>query len=846
MNFHMLSLRALAATLVGALLAPVCSAVLLAAEESASIDFSRDVLPILSDNCFQCHGPDENTREADLRLDEEANAKLLRGDYAVIVPGDSAASELVRRITADDESLRMPPADFQRQLTPEQIAVLTRWIDEGAEWGGHWSFRKPTRPPPPAIERQLSDEGPANPIDAFNYAKLKEEGLTPSPPAPRETLARRVTLDLTGLPPTPEEVVAFVADDSPDAYERLVDRLLASPAYGERMAWPWLDAARYADSNGYQGDGERTMWPWRDWVVDAFNRNLPYDQFTVWQLAGDLLPNATFEQTLATGFCRNHMINGEGGRIAEENRVDYVMDMTETTGTVWLGLTFNCCRCHDHKFDPLSQRDYYGLFAIFNQTPIDGSGGNPQTPPVVEAPTAEQVARRAALQEEMNTAVGELDAFEQTFFARSENQTADQSDKANSLPDNLKAILKQPPQQRNRDQLNELAKHFEKDAPEYYQRLQRLRSLMEERDNLNRSIPRVMVMADRPEPRETFILSKGLYNQPGEKVTAATPAVLPPLPEGVVVNRLALAQWLTSPDHPLTARVTVNRIWQQFFGVGLVKTPEDFGVQGERPSHPELLDWLAVELIESGWDIKTLCRLIVTSATYRQLSKVTPALVERDPENRLLARGPRFRMPAWMIRDQALAASGLMVRTVGGKPVNPYQPPGVWEEATFGNKRYTQDHGASLYRRSLYTFWRRIVGPTAFFDSASRQVCTVREVRTNTPLHALATLNDTTYVEAARALAERTLASDVATVEHRLDLAFRCVLARSPSDEERTVLTASVARLTEEFRAAPMEAQKLLAVGESPRNEQLDPSEHAAWTAVCLAILNLDEALTKE
>ncbi len=816
------------------------------AEPPAAIDFSRDVLPILSDNCFQCHGPDENTREADLRLDEEASAKLLRGDYAAIVPGESAASELVRRIASEDESLRMPPVDFQRKLTAEQIALLKRWIDEGAAWGGHWSFRKPMRPPLPRGNHDDGADPITNPIDAFILARLQAEGLAPSPSAPRETLARRVTLDLTGLPPTPEEVTAFVHDESPDAYERLVERLLASPAFGERMAWPWLDAARYADSNGYQGDGERTMWPWRDWVVDAFNGNLPYDQFTIWQLAGDLLPDATFEQKLATGFCRNHMINGEGGRIAEENRVDYVMDMAETTGTVWLGLTFNCCRCHDHKFDPLSQRDYYGLFAIFNQTPVEGGGGNPQTPPVLEAPTPAQEARRTAIQEEITVAAGELDAFEQTFFARAEEQPIDQAEKATALADNLKAILKQPPVKRSRDQLDELARQFKKDAPEYHGRIARLHALLGERDDLNRGIPRVMVMADRPEPRKTHILSKGLYNQPGETVTAATPAALPPLPPGATVNRLALARWLTSPEHPLTARVTVNRLWQQFFGVGLVKTPEDFGVQGERPSHPELLDWLAVELIESGWDIKALCRQIVTSTAYRQSSKATPALIEHDPENRLLARGPRFRMPAWMLRDQALAVSGLMVRAIGGKSVNPYQPPGVWEETTFGNKRYMQDHGASLYRRSVYTFWRRIVAPTAFFDNASRQVCTVRQVRTNTPLHALATLNDVTYVEAARTLAQRVLSSDETTVESRLDNVFRRVLARSPRDNERAVLTASVNRLTEEFGEHPAEAQKLLAVGESKRGEHLDPIEHAAWTAVCLAILNLDETLTKE
>jgi hypothetical protein len=736
-------------------LLPLLAALGCASRLNAAVDFARDVLPILSENCFACHGPDEKARKGDLRLDTKDDA--LRTVAPVVVPGKSGESELVRRLTTDDPREVMPPPKAKKTLTPQQVATLKRWIDEGAAWGKHWAFDPPRRGNVPSTKYQIS-----NPIDAFVFARLEKEGLKPSPEAAKETLIRRVTLDLTGLPPTPAEVDAFLKDTGPDAYSKVVERLLASPRYGERMVWEWLDAARYADSNGYQGDQERTMWPWRDWAVQALNADLPFDRFTVEQLAGDLLPNATRDQKLATGFLRNHMINGEGGRIPEENRVEYVMDMAETVGTVWLGLTFNCCRCHDHKFDPLKQTEYYGLFAFFNQTPVTGGGGDPQGQPAIEVAPEGEPAKIGAIAG--GAAV--------------------------------------------------------------------------------RRLPRVMVMADQAKPRDTFVYLKGLYNKPGDKVSAGVPAVLGRLPTVAPRNRLTLANWLVSADNPLTARVVVNREWQRFFGVGLVKTVEDFGVQGERPPNQELLDWLAVEFREKGWSLKRLVRLIVTSAAYRQSSKVTPALAERDPENRLLARGPRYRLPSWMIRDQALAASGLMVPAVGGKPVHPYQPPGVWEEATFGQKKYAQDHGDALYRRSLYTFWRRIVGPTAFFDAGSRQTCTVKQARTNTPLHALATLNDVTYVEAARALAERVMAEP--DDGKRVEAAYRRVLARRPSAEEATVLLAGLDRLRKQYRADPGAAKKLLAVGESKRNEKLDPAEHAAVTGLCLTVLNLDEALTKE
>jgi len=763
--------------------------------DDTTIVFSRDIRPILASHCFKCHGPDEASREGNLRLDTEEGARAA-------LEKDGDLTKLIARITSADAELVMPPPDAKKPLKPAQIEKLTRWVEAGAVWGAHWSFEPLIKPAVPEVS-VTEVATTQNPIDHFVQARLATRGVQPAPEASGETLIRRVTLDLTGLAATTDEVDAFVADTSNNAWESVVDRLLNSPAYGERMAWTWLDAARYADSNGYQGDNERTMWPWRDWVIDAFNTNMPYDQFTIWQLAGDQLPEATFEQKLATGFLRNHMINGEGGRIAEENRVDYVMDMTETTGTVWLGLTMNCCRCHDHKFDPLMQRDYYSLSAFFNQTPVDGGGGNPQTPPVLDAPTSEQRQQVAEM----------------------ETQLAD-------LNQRLKQLEKEPAT----------------DAA-YTELLAKQQAQTKSLNDLRGSFPKVMVMQDRPELRKTFILTRGLYSKPADEVSANVPEKLPRLPEGEAVNRLALARWIVSDDNPLTARVTVNRFWQMFFGIGLVKTTEDFGVQGEIPLHQDLLDWLAADFREHGWNVKRLVRQIVTSHTYRQTSgqKASHGLsFEEDPENRDLSRGARFRLPSWMLRDQALAASGLLVQHSGGVPVKGYQPTGVWEETTFGRKQYQQDRGDALYRRSLYTFWRRIVAPTMFFDNASRQTCTVKTFRTNTPLHALLTLNDVTFVESARALSERVLLADIKDDAGRVDEIFRRVLSRHASDPEQQILVAAVARSRSEIQADVEAAKKLLAVGESKRNEQLDAVEHAAWTSLVLAVMNLDEALTKE
>jgi len=793
------------------------------------VDFARDVLPILSDNGFQCHGPDEKARKADLRLDSED--ALQSGS---IVPGSSAKSELIRRLKPDDAADLMPPAKSNKKLTAQQIVTLTKWVDQGAAWGVHWSFAPVKRPAVPP-------GGVANPIDAFVADRLIREKRTFSAEADSARLLRRVTLDLTGLPPTPAEVEAFLKDRSPGAYEKVVDRLLASPRFGERMAWDWLDAARYADSNGYQGDGERTMWPWRDWVVKAFNDNLPYDQFTIQQLAGDLLPNATREQILATGFNRNHMINGEGGRIAEENRIEYVFDQTEAVGTIWLGLTLTCSRCHDHKFDPLTRKDYYRLFAFFNQTPVNGGGGSGQTAPTIDFGSPEHEAKLKAAQKAFDEAVKAIAPIETKLR---EAGTIEKDGKTETtLPVVIESALRKGFGGRVDANNDELAKFYEKKEPEYVRKLAELRKLKQARDAASGAIPRVMVMQDMPKPRDTFILTRGAYDKHEDKVEPAIPAVFKGPPGR---SRLDLAKWIVAPENPLTARVTVNRFWQMFFGAGLVKTTEDFGIQGERPSHPELLEWLAAEFVQSKWDVKSLVRLIVTSRTYRQSSRVTPELRDRDPANRLLARGPRYRLPSWMIRDQALAASGLLTPTFGGPSVNVYQPSGVWEEATFGFKRYQQDKGEALYRRSLYVFWRRIVGPTIFFDSANRQTCTVKTVVTNTPLHALGTLNDVTYVEAARVLAQKAMLDGGKSDDERLGFAFRRMLGRAPVETEVKILASSLEKQRKLFAEDPAAAAKLLKVGESKRDEKLDPNEHAAFTAVCTLILNLDETLTKQ
>ena len=767
-------------------------AVTLSVSQAADVDFDTHVRPILSDNCFQCHGPDKATREADLRLDTRQGAFADSAGHAAFVAGSVERSEALRRIFSDDVSERMPPPESKLSLTDREKQTLKAWVSSGAKWSEHWSFVTPTPPQVPADDSGWS----RNEIDRFVLARAQAAGLNPQRDAPRETLIRRVTLDLTGVPPTPADVDAFVADQSENAYEKVVDRLLSSPRYGERMAWEWLDAARYADTDGFQGDPTRTMWPWRDWLVNALNSNMPFDQFTIEMLAGDLLANAGEEQILATGFNRNHMFNGEGGRIPEETRVENVFDRTETTATVWLGLTMTCCRCHDHKYDAISQQEYFQLYAFFDNTSEDGRSGRGATAPLLQFLPPDQRQRRDAVADALREIETKLAADEQGT--------------------------------------EQLAAERER--------------LSREQEELRKQAVPVMVMDDLKgnRRRQTQMLERGGYDKPtGVVVTADTPAALPPLPQDTPRDRLALARWLVDPANPLTARVTVNRFWQTLFGRGIVESTEDFGSQGTRPTHPELLDWLAIQFMDNGWNVRELHKLIVMSSTYRQSSDVTQHALDADPGNRWLARAPRHRLPSWMLRDQALAVSGLLNPAMGRPSVNPYQPDGVWAEATFGKIRYVPDTGARLYRRSLYVFWRRIVGPTMFFDSAKRQACEVKPTRTNTPLHALTTLNETMFVEAARAMAERVIRSGE-TQPERLQHAFRLATSRRAGTDEIEVLSRRIDAFRADFAANPDDAKALLSVGESPRDESLDVAEHAAFTLVCSVLLNLDETLSRQ
>jgi hypothetical protein len=975
-----------------------------------TVEFNRDVRPILSDRCYSCHGPDPGYRRANLRLDVEESAR-----------SRITSGEVLRRISSQDPAVRMPLG--QAPLSPGEIELLRRWVEQGAKWQKHWSLIPPKQSPLPKIS---NPSWARNGIDHFVLERLDRENLKPSPEAERATLLRRVSLDLTGLPPSLSELDGFLADSAPNAYQKAVDRFLASPRYGERMAARWLDAARYADTNGYQTDAERFMWRWRDWVIEAFNHNLPFNQFTLHQIAGDLIPNPTLETRIATGFSRNHRGNGEGGIIPEEYAVEYVVDRIETTATVFLGLTMGCARCHDHKYDPVSQKEFYQVYAYFNNIADRGrynKFGN--TPPVIKAPTPDQEARlaeldakRAAAQSAWDRMQPDLDrsqrAWEQslrtpiepwalssglvfhkpldeaafdgksfvdagdvlrfgfldrfTLAARiyptapdgailtraedvpegdgyglylkdgklqvnlvqrwlddalrvetadpiSLNQwhhvamTYDGSREAYGVqvyvdgkPQKLKINLdelnqnftaKQPFrigagngsrfQGRIRDAraynraltaselaivadpaaIHEIAAmgnrtpaqseklrlyYLEKQAPaglrEAWQALVAARSA---RDSFYDSIPTVMVMEEMPNPKETFFLQRGAYDRPGPKVERGTPASLHAFPAGAPNNRLGFARWLIDPANPLTARVIVNRFWQMYFGAGIVKTVEDFGSQGEWPSHPELLDWLATEFVRTGWDVKGLQRLIVTSATYRQASRLTPELRQRDPENRLLARGPRLRLPAEMVRDQALAIAGLLVEKIGGPSVKPYQPAGLWKELS-GGQDYQNDHGPNLYRRSLYTFWKRAAPPPALmnFDAAGREACVVRETRTNTPLQALNLMNDVTFLEASRVLAQRALGEGGTTPSERIGYAFRLATARRPRPSETDRLLTTLRHYQDRYQSDRDAALRFLSVGEYPRDEKLDPGELAAYTAAASLILNLDEVVTKQ
>jgi hypothetical protein len=705
----------------------------------------------------------------------------------------------------------------------------------------HWAFVTPRRPDEPEVK---NPGWCRNAIDRFILARLEKENLAPSPEASRETLIRRVSLDLTGLPPSLAEVDAFLADSSPDAYARLVDRLLASPRYGEHMATDWLDGARYGDSHGFADDYIRTMWHWRDWVIDAFNRNLSFDRFTVAQLAGDLLPGATQQDTIATGFNRNSRANTESGSIDEEWRVENAVDRVETTATVFLGLTLGCARCHDHKYDPISQKEFYQVFAFFNSLKERGvyweKRGN--EPPLVSFASQENEQRMQQFNAAVAAAEKELREAEASVWAHP------------VLGATTVGLLTSPPGQgpllaasallpgRTASPLDQSVKD---------ERSKKLSKLRKEREEYESNVPSVMVMEELPKPRDTYLLKRGQYDMPDQrrKLEPATPAFLPPLPEQAPRNRLGLARWLVDGNNPLTARVTVNRFWQHYFGTGLVKTADNFGTQGEAPSHPELLDWLATEFVRTGWDVKAMHKAIVLSAAYRQSSRASAEALAQDPDNRLLARGPRFRLPAEVLRDNALAISGLLVEKIGGPPIKPYQPEGLWKELEGGaGTAYVQDKGANLYRRSVYIFRRRSVPHPllATFDAPTREVCLVQRQRTDTPLQALALLNDIAYVEAARHLAQRMLTEGGATATSRLTYGFRRATARAPIPAERQILEKGLDRYLAIYRADPEAARQLLAHGDSPRNDKLDAAELAAYASVATILLNLDETLTKE
>ena len=1032
--------------------------VLLFASASAAehVQFNRDIRPIFSDTCFACHGPDENKVKGKLRLDSlDAARKGGKSGEPAITPGHPEKSEVMKRLLTKDTDDHMPPADFHKVLSKAQIALVEQWIKEGAEYQGHWAFQIPVKPTVPTIPAG------GNAIDGFLAQGLTAKGLKPNGDAPKATLLRRAALDLTGLPPSDADLQAFQSDSSPEAWSKAIDRLMASPHYGENMAMQWLDFARYADSNGFQSDTQRTMWPYRDWVIKAFNDNKPFDAFTVEQLAGDLLPHATRDQIVATAFHRNHRLNGEGGRIVEEWFAENVIDRIETTGSTWMGLTMNCCRCHDHKYDPISQKEFYQFFAYFNSNNESGvlgefggsgrtrAGGN--TAPLISLPTEEQQKQIDATSAALSSAEAALKgipssqpelfakwldrqraafskegvawqslpdekvtAKENAEFKRLDDGswlvsggTADKetyvveaspapglltavrlealpddshpgkslgrafngnfvlsafeirlktSDgKTTNLPlvkaetdydqagwsiaklgpapmtkgkakkaDNNKAgwaiggnlaenrvprkaiftiapttipagaklvvvmrhdavanhsmgrfrlnlsgqdpkllslktdpaaeaarrLMAKPVDQLTKTETKTLEKLFA-ESPEHprFAATAKVTTAKTAFDTANNAPVTVMVMNELPKPRDAFVLLRGEYDKIGPKVERALFRALPPMPAGEPNNRLGFARWLVSGTHPLTGRIWVNRAWERFFGIGLVKTSENFGSQAEWPSNPELLDWLAVEFVDRKWDMKAMQKLIMTSSAYRRSAAVTAEMLDKDPDNRLLARGPRFRLPAEVIRDQALWTAGLLVDKQGGPSVKPYMPEAVWDETSvYGDMRnYKADTGEGLWRRSLYTIWKRTAAPPTMllFDSAGREVCTVKRSRSNTPMQALSLLNEVTFVEAARKLAEQSLRQP-GDNDAKLAWTFRKVVRRDATPAELTVLRKGLDKRLSTYAADATLAPKLLAQGLSKAAADLDPNQLAAWTATANILLNLDETVTRE
>ena len=739
--------------------------------EIDSVDYNLHIRPILSDRCFICHGPDGNARKADLRLDIAEGAYAALKDSPsmhAIVPGDPEKSEVYLRISSEDTSQVMPPIKSNLKLNDSEIALIKKWIAQGAEYKRHWAFIPPKKPAVPGVD---DDEWPSNEIDYFILNKIERKGLSPNDISDKERLLKRISFDLTGLPPTVEMQERFLADDDDDAYEKMVDELLAQPQYGEKMAAYWMDVARYADSHGYQDDGLRTMWPWRDWVIHAFNENYPYDQFLTWQLAGDLLPNPTKEQILATGFNRNHKITQEGGVIDEEYRIEYVTDRTNTFAKTFLALTFECAKCHDHKYDPILQKDYFSAFAFFNQVPEKGLLGDIMLASLADPP---KIKITSAEVENILTFINKKDT----------------------------------------------------------------------------AAVEVMVMEDAAKYRPTYLLKRGAYDAPADRVTVGLPEAIMPFDSlKYGNNRLGLVKWLLDKKNPLTSRVFVNRMWQEFFGRGLVKTSGDFGMQGEMPSHPELLDWLATDFVDNGWNIKRLIKQFVMSSTYRQSTAMSADKLAEDPENILLSSGPRTRMSAEIIRDMALASSGLLVKEIGGPSVKPYQPKGIWEMATSGCgilARYVQDHGDKLYRRGLYSFIKRTVPPPYMlvFDASNRDLCEVSRLSTNTPLQALVMMNDPTILEASRVFAERLMKKDL-VMEEKIIYAFRSIVCRQPKSQELKILLKYFEEEKQKFDAAPESAKEFIRAGEYQHEKIEDVQTLAALMQVIHTIYNMEESITK-
>jgi hypothetical protein len=808
-----------------------------------TIDFNRDIRPIFSDNCYACHGPDKNKRKARLRLDEHDGLFSSHGSTHLLVPGKPQQSELFRRVVTADAEERMPDPKSGKKLSDRQIALLQKWIEQGAVWKGHWAYLKPVRPPLPAVDEPGFVR---TPVDRFILARLREENLPHAPEADRVTLVRRLYFDLLGLPPTPAEVAAFVNDSDPNAYEQLVDRLLASPHYGERLALYWLDLVRYADSIGYHSDNPMNVSPFRDYVIHAFNTNKPFDQFTVEQLAGDLLPSATVEQQVASGYNRLLQTTEEGGAQAKEYEAKYAADRVRNVSSVWLGSTMGCCQCHDHKFDPFTTREFYSLASFFADVK-EGAVGRRE--PGIPVPSGEQTAELRKLDEEMAplhkvlaTPMPQLDAGAARWEA------ALLLAELRKLPRPLVDALLLEPAKRTPQQKQEVAAHYRTLAPELKTTRDQLAALQKQKDALDKAIPRCLIAVSGP-PRVVHVLPRGNWlDESGDAMSPATPQALPPLGvAGRRATRLDLARWLVSRDNPLTARVVVNRLWKLFYGQGLSKSLEDLGSQGEAPTHPELLDYLAVEFVDSGWDVKHLVKLLVLSGSYRQSSRPTEEQKERDPYNRLLARQARFRLDAELVRDNALAVSGLLVEKVGGPSVKPYQPAGYWSALNFPPREWPNDKGAGLYRRGLYTHWQRtFLQPSLLaFDAPSREECCVERPRSNIPQQALVLLNDPTYVEAARVFAERIVKEGGSSIDARLRWAFACALSRQPRDEELKVLAGLYAKHAPEYAHDREAARKLLSTGDHPLPKDVDVAELAAWTSVARAILNLHETITR-